>query len=215
MIMKTTVDMTQKIMKKLYHLFVLAPCGYGNPAAKGLWDTQYQEEKWEFLNGLDEMAHYMIIHGYIQLAAERQGKKSLTLLDVGCGHGQLLRYLHPSCFETYLGIDFSEKAIEKAHSFSSAKVRFLEVDMEKWDGREQFDLIIFNEALYYAPEPVKTLERYQSFLQENGLFIVSMCKKENHYLVLRKIHNIFDLLSSIELTTDRQQTWKVQLIAPR
>ena len=215
MIVKTMACLMQKIRNKLHHILVLAPCGYGKPAAKELWDTQYRNGKWEFLGSLMNMARYMIIHGYIYGVAERLGNKPLALLDIGCGHGQLLRYHYPPCFETYLGIDFSQEAIERARSFSSANIRFLEADMEKWDGHEQFDLIIFNEALYYAPEPVKTLVRYQSFLRENGFFIVSMCKQENHYLILRKLHKNFRTLSSVELMTDRQQTWKVQLIAPK
>jgi len=207
--------LTQKIRNKLQHILVLAPRGYGKPAAKELWDTQYQNGKWEFLGSLDEMARYMIIHGYIHQVTERLGNKPLALLDVGCGHGQLLRFLHPSCFESYLGIDFSQKAIERARSSLSANTRFLVADMEKWEGLGQFDLIIFNEVLYYALEPIRTLVRYQPFLRENGLFIVSMCKQENHYRILRKLHKDFITLNSVELTTDRQQAWKVQLIAPK
>lgn len=210
---KTMACLTQKIRNKLHYVLVLSPRGHGKPAAKEVWDTQYQSGKWEFLGSLDEMARYMIIHGYIHQVAERLGDKRLALLDIGCGHGQLLRYLDPSCFETYLGIDFSKEAIDRARSYSSANARFEDADMEKWESHAHFDIIIFNEALYYALEPVKTLLRYQSFLRENGLFIVSMCKQENHYLILSKLHKSFCTLSSVELTTDRQQTWKVQLIA--
>jgi 2-polyprenyl-3-methyl-5-hydroxy-6-metoxy-1,4-benzoquinol methylase len=215
MIGKKMAGLTQKIRNKLHHALVLAPRGHGKPAAKELWDTQYLNGKWEFLGSLDEMARYMIIHGYIHQVSERLGNKRLALLDIGCGHGQLLHYLPPSFFETYLGIDFSKEAIDRACSLSSANAQFLEADMEKWEGHAQFDVIIFNEALYYALEPVKTLLRYKSFLRENGLFIVSMCKQENHYLILSKLHRNFCTLSSVELTADQQQTWKVQLIAPK
>jgi len=54
--------------------------------------------------------------------------KTDRVFDLGCGTGQLLSHIH--C-DKYLGVDLDSYALERAHRFSTDRVRFLEGD--DWD----------------------------------------------------------------------------------
>ena len=47
--------------------------------------------------------------------------KKLSVLDLGCGPGQLAHLFFDRGYRNYLGVDFSEEAIKKAKNFSTQK----------------------------------------------------------------------------------------------
>src|SRR5256885_1209701 len=97
--------------------------GRGLPEPRSLWDEQYRSGFWNYLNDASELAHYMVIVGYVQ-----HFSASPAILDVGCGHGRLLQLLRPYRFKSYLGVDFSAEAIQRAQSLTSPGARFEHVD---------------------------------------------------------------------------------------
>jgi len=132
------------------------------------WDADYAAGNWEGLDSITEVAHYMLILGYLDYAVQ-----PARLLDVGCGHGRLLRLLARFGFGGYLGVDISSEAVERARALSVPGTRFEVVDMNRWDTGERFDAVLFNESLYYAQDPRRVFERAVGWLAEDGIVIVS------------------------------------------
>lgn len=83
-----------------------------------------------------------------------------NVLDVGCGEGQLSL----CCLVEYLGIDGSEKAIEKARQFEDSATRFRVARFEDYrnDGAE-FGIIVFGGIMEVLVKPqfrVPLMEQY-------------------------------------------------------
>ena len=132
------------------------------------WDADYAAGNWVGLDSITEVAHYMLIVGYLDYAVP-----SARVLDVGCGHGRLLRLLARFGFGDYLGVDISSEAVERARALAIPGTRFDVVDMNRWDASERFDAVLFNESLYYAKDPGAVFTRAVGWLSEEGIVIVS------------------------------------------
>lgn len=74
-----------------------------------------------------------------------------SVLDIGCGVGQLLGNLNP---EKGIGIDTSKEAVDKA-SKSYRQYRFIQMDAENIRLQEKFDYIIISDAIGYFEDVQK------------------------------------------------------------
>jgi len=124
------------------------------------WDAQYKDGAWDYLKSKQQAPHYGVIAAYV---IEGQGT---SVLDIGCGIGLLSTYLVE---EEYFGIDLSEVALQTAADNNMFAV-FEQADADTFEPYGQYDFIIFNESLYYMPDPLYTLSRYKP---RKG-FIISM-----------------------------------------
>jgi SAM-dependent methyltransferase len=199
----------ERRVRRLYYDLVLGPRGYGRPISKAAWEAKHTPKYWGFLSSVDEMAHYMVIVGYIHHL-----QASPRILDVGCGPGRLLELLTPSRFDSFTGIDLSSEAIKQAHGLGIGKARFAVADFEEWEAPGRFDTIVFNESLYYARRPVDTLARYGCALADNGLLLVSMVRYGNHGVIWRQIERRFTAVHATAVETDRGQAWDIKVLRP-
>ena len=78
------------------------------------WDKEYAAGEWSKLGNLDEMPRYALVAGYI-----RTFSPAANVLDVGCGEGNLSRWLFESGCRPYMGVDVSRIAINEARARSS------------------------------------------------------------------------------------------------
>ena len=91
----------------------------------------------------------------------------------------------------YVGVDLSTTAVDNAKrsrgkGLPGAQAVFIAADADKFTPEDyssynvpvQFDVIIFNEVLYYA-EHKKMMLRYKSFLKPHGVVIISCFFKQN------------------------------------
>ena len=119
-----------------------------------------------------------------------------------------------SAYGSYLGLDISDIALDKARRRSEAngrswKNRFLRADFLKYAPKQRFDVILFRESLYHVPlRSVKpTFDRYSEHLIEGGVFIVRIATKENGkdksrpMAMLRVIESGFDILKRVNMGT--------------
>jgi trans-aconitate methyltransferase len=115
---------------------------------------------------------------------------------------------------SYLGIDISANAVAKARaSFSDANFEQLDFDYQNLEGK--FDVIIFNETLYYFNKPLDTIQKcIDQNLNVGGYFIISMCDYIGHEVIWQKLKQHFNFLSMEEITNFNQQKWKVGLFRP-
>lgn len=97
------------------------------------------------------------------------------ILDVGCGNGVISRHLGRLGF-IVLGIDVSDKTIEKARSIDPApNVTFMKKSAEELAASgEKYDAVICSEVLEHLNHPGALLEVLYESLAENGKLIITV-----------------------------------------
>ncbi len=146
---------------------------YGPQALKRrVWDKEYRENKWHFADNTTGDCVYAHLERYA-----RGG----TILDLGCGSGNTANELANSAYTSYMGIDISEAALEKARRRSlengrESKNRFGCSDFLAYEPECKFDVVLFRESMYHVPLSKVTalLEKYSKYLNEDGVFIVRL-----------------------------------------
>ncbi len=145
-------------------------------------------ERWDFLIAQTDYETYL--GGTINVDACNALASTLikyhapanpTVLDVGCCGGTMLSFLPP--FAKYLGTDISSVATGVAESdpdlasyVSSGRASFKATDLRDYQPSEQWDVIVFNEVLYYltCDEAIDECQRYSRSLSRDGVILVSM-----------------------------------------
>jgi 2-polyprenyl-3-methyl-5-hydroxy-6-metoxy-1,4-benzoquinol methylase len=115
-----------------------------------------------------------------------------SILDIGCAGGTLA-FSVERC-RRYFGVDISHVAISEARkSIASRKDGPTEMDfavsgLEAFQTTEKFDIIVFNEVLYYLKlESIeREINRYVHFPSPDGLMIVSL----KNDVLSRMIHKL-------------------------
>jgi 2-polyprenyl-3-methyl-5-hydroxy-6-metoxy-1,4-benzoquinol methylase len=184
--------------------------GRGNPKPLPKWEDQYRSGYWSYLDSAAEIAHYMVIVGYVQ-----QFSPNPAVLDVGCGHGRLFQLLHPYPYRNYLGIDHSEECIQQAQALARINARFERANFEEFVPADRYDVIIFNESIYYAPHPAKLLRRYALALTSDGVMIVSMCQNRWQESIWDKLQSAATIVHSTAVTSEKKLTWHVRVLRSR
>ena len=193
----------------LYNGF-LCRFGYGNRVSKNIWEQQYDNGTWDYLFSEEEAAHYVSIYSQIKKHAQ-----SLSILDIGCGHGVLYDYLVKNINNSliYCGIDISENAVRIARKkFVSADFKKVDYDHENVNGK--FDVLVFNETLYYFTRPMKTLAKaIEENLNAAGIIVISMCEDEKHNYIWDKIGTEYLVLDEERVENRKGQKWKIKTIS--
>jgi 2-polyprenyl-3-methyl-5-hydroxy-6-metoxy-1,4-benzoquinol methylase len=132
-------------------------------------NLEYSKGDWDYLRNLNELSRFSVVVGYCNYFHPR-GK----ILEIGCGEGILQERLYSSNYERFVGVDISDEAIRRASQNTDEKTIFIREDATKFTTDDRFDIIIFNESLEYFRIPLSEVQRYERFLEENGVFIISM-----------------------------------------
>jgi 2-polyprenyl-3-methyl-5-hydroxy-6-metoxy-1,4-benzoquinol methylase len=189
----------------------MTPTDHGRPVPREAWDRQYRDGAFEFLDSIDELAHYVIIAGYVRTLFTRP-----AILDVGCGHGRLVEVLEGFPFKQYHGIDVSSEAIRRGERRATKKATFAVADFDAWNPPQRFDVIVFCESLNYARHPASTLLRYARALERSGAIIVSLFRyRKPGGLGKRTWKNIeahFGTVDSTTVTNHTGQTWDIKVL---
>ncbi|MFZ4715227.1 MAG: class I SAM-dependent methyltransferase [Bacteriovoracaceae bacterium] len=162
-------------------------------------DYQFQHNKWDWLENLDELPRYSLLTGY-----HRFHNLGGSVLDLGCGQGLLLKRFAPSDYSSYLAVDYSAAAIKQIPI--SEKVEAIEADLTTFVPPSQFDSIIFNESLYYVKKPVEQVRRYLDFLTSKGLLFTSIHTRKNFELV-DELKKNFEVVDETTVVNKWGETW--------
>jgi len=173
-----------------------------NVIAENEWEHQYVSGRWEYLNELKELARYSLIIGYLNFF-----KPSGAILDVGCGEGLLFERMCSCSYTQYVGIDISETAINKAIKKKNEKSSFLKTGLENYSTNIMFDVIIFNEVLYYLEDPMRILKHYKTFLKDDGIFIISMYNTRKNIQLWKKIDSVYMLQDETKISNKIGVSW--------
>ena len=196
--------------KNLLHRLVFRHFGFGNRVPKTIWEKQFNTGAWDYLESKNEAQHYQAI---IKFFDQLKSKKSV--LDIGCGKGVLYKYLKENGSLPgieYRGIDLSENATSAAIQRFPG-INFQQLDFEKNNVEKKFDVIIFNESLYYFPLPLRILDKcYSQNLNDNGVFIISMFDYPGHNEIWQKIAKHYQVIMAEEVKNDNGEKWKIKLL---
>ncbi len=182
--------------------------GHGCRVSLSTWEEQYQRGDWDVLHGPGENAHYETV-AKVCLKWKPEGR----ILDVGCGEGILCGYLDRAGVRTYVGIDFSREAIKRA-KLQYPRAVFRVCDGQVYTPEREFDVIIFNEVIYYFNRPIRVLRQYEGGLKPGGIFIVSMCDYVGHPRIWREIDEHYECLDSASVSNQNGQRWDVRVCRP-
>jgi 2-polyprenyl-3-methyl-5-hydroxy-6-metoxy-1,4-benzoquinol methylase len=173
--------------------------------SKEQWETQYSGAQWERLRQVDELARYSVITGYCNFF-----RRDAAILDVGCGEGVWLETFKPNPYRRYLGLDLSDRAVEAAQQrLADSRTSFVAADALEFRSDERFDLIVFNESLYYFDDPLTVIGRYETMLEEGGVVIASMHASDRGTAAWCRIAAARSLLDSTVVTNGSETSWKV------
>lgn len=190
------------------------------------WDAEYQAGKHDRYDGLHETARIGIAAGYAaRLAAGG------AVLDAGAGAAVLAPLLSgPNAPRRYAAFDLSQTAVargeEKLRNLSNgpAEAEIRQASVENYEPEENaFDLIVFNEVLFFVADAPAQLERYRAGLRPGGAILISLhLPKRPESGAHAKFATLWSHLESAWTTLDevtlwsvtKDNTWRLRLVAP-
>lgn len=172
------------------------------------FNQQYEQKKWEGMRDIADLGRYSIIVGYTKHFC-----KNARILDLGCGEGILLEKFHEMDYSGYVGIDFSDVAIANAKKLESDRVKFIVGDLNKLSVTGTFDVIIYNESLYYMSNPKDAVRALFSHLSPGGIFIFSMVDKHGKERtgLWSALDEILDVIEQTKVINSAEDSWTVRV----
>lgn len=195
----------QKFIRKFLYRF-----GIGSPVGRSVWEEQFKNGAWDYLYSETEALHYKSIVKFFK----QSGGKSV--LDAGCGQGVLYHYLKPEIHSPndYLGFDISENAVAEARE-RFKPYRFVQMDFNINTPDETFDVIIFNECIYYFKRLIEQLDAcFAKNLNPGGHVIISMFYFEEHALLWKRLTERYQFIEWEEVQNEKGQKWRICLFKP-
>lgn len=162
-----------KIHDRAMDFLVAALKSYGPSRLKrALWDKEFSGTKWDFIDNTAGDCVYPNLEKYA---------KNGSILDLGCGPGNTANELSATAYESYVGVDISEAALEKARKRTvqngrASRNTFFQGDFITFEPNQKFDVILFRESMYHVPmgKIKDTLDHYARYLNGDGVFVVRM-----------------------------------------
>lgn len=96
-----------------------------------------------------------------------------TILDLGCGNGNVISLLKKEREAFYYGLDISQNMIEGAKKRCGEEVDFVLGDAENLPyPDDKFDIIICNASFHHYPRPKVAVSEIKRVLKKNGTLIL-------------------------------------------
>ncbi len=171
-------------------------------------DAIYASGGWDKLRDKAEIGRYAVIGGYCANLEAR------SVVDVGCGEGLLAESLARTAVEHYVGVDFSPVAIAMAQAKGLPGACFAVGDANDYTPDRRFDVIVFNEVLYYLDRPQSAVTRLAEWLEPEGHIIVSIFRSK-HDWVWRKIEPYCESIDAVTVAHGSGLTWDLRLLRPK
>jgi len=125
-------------------------------------EKRYGSGRWAYMNEFAEAHRYSLIIGCSEYRS-----KFPRVLDVGCGEGILQQRM---AYAKYVGVDMNAEAIRLARARADERTEFVLTDAgEQFQPQNLFDVIVFNESLYYMKIQPRCLLDIAPTLPREGL----------------------------------------------
>lgn len=98
-----------------------------------------------------------------------------SVIDLGCGTGELTSHLHNQLrARNTIGLDSSEEMLKKSSQFLSEGLHFTKGNIEIWKAPGEFDIIFSNAALQWCTNHRQLFQRLRESLRPHGQLAVQM-----------------------------------------
>jgi trans-aconitate 2-methyltransferase len=98
-----------------------------------------------------------------------QPLENMNILDLGCGTGQLTRYVHDNFkARSTLGIDSSPEMLMEGKQFESEQCKLMRMKIEDFQPSEPYDLIFSNAALQWVDHHQQVFSKLCRHLTKQG-----------------------------------------------
>ena len=160
--------------------------------------------KEKFKNSIDFYNENAIIQDLMakKLLSLINKNKFNKILEIGSYSGVLTKKIIEKFeFNSYLALDIVD-SFDRIKTLSD-KISFIQVDVEKFETKEKFDLIIANASLQWCNNFSNTINKLKSYLNEDGVFAITTFATDNFfeirdafqiglkYQTINEIQNIF------------------------
>ena len=150
------------------------------------FNQYYESGRWDYLDNEHSAEMVKVVEKYAN-----KGR----ILDVGCGTGILASLLDANSFTYYRGVDASTEAIARAEARKTEKIHFEVGNIQSYSCSDSFDLIVFEESLYYVCfSRYQLLLRYARKLRPGGVFIVTVADPRRFLRMIKMIRKSFHVL---------------------
>ena len=126
---------------------------------------------------------------YFDLVNLTEKKSGISIIDLGCGTGELTATLQQN-FENsqILGVDSSAEMLEKAGNFQNSRLKFIQRSIEdQVQQDEKYDLIISNAAIQWCSNHPELFPKMISKINSGGQLAVQM--PSNHKFIVHQLLN--------------------------
>jgi len=167
---------------------------------RGRHDVKLISKERQVRNTELEWLHKTYFVDYVDVLRELIGSNGIkTILDIGCGTGELLEFMKASGWEV-CGIEPSKEAFESAKEKGIAvyNLSLEEFIQQKIGGEEKFDVVILTNVLEHVINPKKTLEEAVSLLKTRGVALI-------------RVPNDFNKLQNMASSKVNKKQWWVAI----
>lgn len=130
------------------------------------------------------------------LAKKVDFEKVHSMLDVGCGTGELTKaLLLANDLTSAVGIDSSANMMEEAEKLEERGLKFIQATVETFKPTEKFDLVFSNAALQWVSGHEALFQLMLTWLKPGGQFAVQMPFNHEHpsHVIAEKVAEQFGL----------------------
>jgi ubiquinone/menaquinone biosynthesis C-methylase UbiE len=130
-----------------------------------------------------------------------------TVLDVGCGKGELAHDLAERAGANVTGIDVNREALAFARSrFPSERLELVEADARTWEPQRSFDVVVLSNVLEHVDDRVQLLARLVTLARPGRLLIRVPVLERDWTVGLRRELGLFHFSDPTHFTEyDREQ----------
>lgn len=101
---------------------------------------------------------------------------NISVVDLGCGNGQLCKYLVEQGADKVIGVDISKKMLKDAvQSVRDNRVTFIQSSIEDFETEhDTHQLVVSSLAFHYLPDLNSIFKKINSWIQTGGYLVFSM-----------------------------------------
>lgn len=104
-----------------------------------------------------------------------------SLVDLGCGSGELTRQLADRLgVRSALGVDSSPAMLARAAEHAGDRCRFVSADISTWTSDRPVDLVVANASLHWVPEHATVIGRWAAQLAPSGQLAIQVPANADH-----------------------------------
>ena len=187
-----------KIQLKFVSLFFCRKCDHRFTDTKSIispekYKNQYFEESHS--NWFDHPDY--ILYDFLKDFFKTKFKKNFSVLDVGCGNGNFLKYLSKEFKNIELtGIDHYKNKKNK-------KIKFLHGDIDKNKKLKKYDIVTSNMVIEHIEDVNKFIQLQKKLCKKNG-YIINITINESSFLYqAARLLNFFGISKPIDMLYDK------------